>query len=164
MTQHDDKYALIGNHDDDNILSEFDSDLARLNREAEAILNSIRHENAAESLLRPCSPSVTSDDDDEDACNSKEDDMHDDDEMNDEILRLGSVVASLQQDLDNVANTVTDEFESPVASEPPNECKSAMDRNDRFTDWVTPSQRTCESTMGGEKMNAPLILANLLVW
>ena len=36
--------------------------------------------------------------------------MHDDDEMNDEISRLGSVVASLQQDLDNVAHTVTDEF------------------------------------------------------
>lgn len=163
MTQHDDKDALIGNHDDDNILFEFDSDLARLNQEAEAILNSIRHESsAAESLLRSCSPSVTSDD--EDACTSKEDDMHDDDEMNDEISRLGSVVASLQQDLDNVANTVTDEFESPVASEPPNECKSAMDRNDGLTDLVTPSKRTCESTMGGEKMNAPLILANLLVW
>jgi hypothetical protein len=39
-----------------------------------------------------------------------------------------------------------------------------MDRNDGLTDLVTPSKRTCESTMGGEKMNAPLILANLLVW
>lgn len=171
MTQQEDDACVVDHDKGDNILWEFDSNLARLNQEAEAILNSIRHESgASHQSLRRCETPVTSDDDNDDAYSNKEnDDLHDDDEMNDEISRLGSVVASLQQDLDKVAHVVTSEFgvsvvDSPVVSSPLQVLStSAIDSNDdtRMTDLVKPSRR---STMGRETMNVPLMLVNLLVW
>lgn len=160
---------VVDDGDDDNILSEFDSDLARLDSEAEAILNSIRNETS-ESRPRSETSSPMQESASDGGYSSspdEQDDMHDDDEMNDEILRLGSVVASLQQDLDNmnvdvatVTNTKKSTLESPVASAPP---LPESVESDAVVDLIQSKEQYSTGT-GGNEVSIPLVFVNLLVW
>lgn len=144
--------------DNDNIFSEFNSDLDRLDSEAEAILNSIRNEQVSETRSRSESSDVCSED-----ASGHDDDMHDDDEMNDEILRLGSVVASLQHDLDNmsvatVTSTVSTSLDTPAGS-PPHESFARVD----IMEFIQ-LKRLYGLGIGGQETNIPLIVVNVLVW
>jgi len=153
--------AVVDDADDDHIFSELNSDLARLDSEAEAILNSIRNE-VTETQSRSETSSINAS---EDACSSHDDEIHDDDEMNDEILRLGSVVASLQHDLDNMSvTTVTSAvstLDSPAHSPPPEGC--ARFGSDDIMEFIRTKQLYGPG-VGGQERNIPLILVNVLVW
>ena len=153
---------MVDDTDDDNIFSELNSDLARLDSEAEAILNSIRNEtNEARSRSETSSIHDAS----EDAWASHEGDMHDDDEMNDEILRLGSVVASLQQDLDTMSVTTltstVSTLDSPAGAPPPESIGGS--RADDLMEFIR-AKRLYGPGVGGKVTNIPLVVVNFLLW
>lgn len=161
-------------HDeDDHMFSQFNSDLARLDSEAEAILNSIRNEETSSETPSSCRSSspVIHDDSCSDECSSHEDEIHDDDEMNDEITRLESVVASLQQDLDitNIT-TVTSATLCPMSELPSSthvspcpESSKLISCSDGALNFIH-SKQLCSPRIGGMKMSVLLLLANVLIW
>lgn len=165
-----DPYAVVDDGEEDNMFSELSSDLARLDSEAEAILNSIRNEAASETSRQSRSDTsspVIPDDSDSESIRQDDGDMHDDDEMNDEILRLGSIVASLQQDLDTMSvTTVTSTvstLDSPSASRPSPENHYARFNRQQVLQFIH-SKKLYGPGVGGQATNVPLVVLNVLVW
>lgn len=145
--------SLVDN--DDNIFSEFDSDLARLDSEAEAILNSIRNEGSA-------SENSSVNDSSGDDCCSRADgsdpDDDDDDEMTDEILRLGSVVASIQRDMNKTSVNSVMSALSTVGS--PCTKKSLVKSQIEF---IRP-KRLCSLAPGGKGVSKLLLTTVAFIW
>lgn len=140
---------------DDNIFSEFNSDLARLDSEAEAILNSIRNEG---SESESSSVNDSSGDCGSQVDESDPDDDNDDDEMTDEIRRLGSVVASIQRDMNNTSvNSVINAL-STVGS--PSKEKPLVDNQVEF---IRP-KRLCGLVPCGQEASKLLLMTISLVW
>jgi hypothetical protein len=136
----------------DNMFSEFNSDLARLDSEAEAILNSIRNEKGERSE----SESSTLNDQSDNDCDSQDgSDLHDDDELTDELLRLGSVVASIQQDMEKMS--VNPEISQISAL-------SAAEHTPSKTNPPEVKSSQSKRVTGGQKASMLLLLSASLIW
>lgn len=138
---------------DDNIFSEFNSNLARLDSEAEAILNSIRNEGSESE-----SSSVNDSSGDDFGSQVDGSDPDDDDEMTDEILRLGSVVASIQRDINNTSVNSVMSALSTVGS--PYKKKPLVDNQ---IDFIRP-KRLCGPVPSGLGASKLLLMTTAFVW
>lgn len=174
--------AIMHHHDaddrDDSILAGFDSDLARLDSEAEAILKSIRNDDERNDTLGSDTPPARFENDSLSTCSHSEDDIMDDDEMNDEILRLGSVVASLQQDLDNMNDVLpppasmlsttsssadNDEKSVEQGSDVPHNGVPAIDKRSSILNFIL-TNNLYGPGVGGQEVKLPLVAISFVIW
>lgn len=143
-------YGSIGDDYDDDVAGILGEEMERLNNEADAILDSIRNEVANSS---------------EDDNASSDDYMSDDDyggemedEMNDEILNLGSVTANLRQDLDEVS------VESMASA-----LSNTNNNTYRYQPKILSGEFLREKQLygpgvGGSERNTPLLAFCVTVW
>mmetsp|Transcript_32742 Transcript_32742/g.54085 ORF Transcript_32742/g.54085 Transcript_32742/m.54085 type:complete len:185 (+) Transcript_32742:208-762(+) len=133
-------------------------EMQRLDDEADAILNSIRNETALS-------------DGDNDTDKDDYDDMSDDydptemeDEMNDEILKLGTVTATLKQDLDEIS------VESMTSAMSNRDSLAGKYRQSRSAlAWEDAAHFLREKQLygpgvGGSDRNTPLLVFTITVW
>eukprot|EP00542_Grammatophora_oceanica_P009584 CAMPEP_0194032904 /NCGR_PEP_ID=MMETSP0009_2-20130614/5749_1 /TAXON_ID=210454 /ORGANISM="Grammatophora oceanica, Strain CCMP 410" /LENGTH=207 /DNA_ID=CAMNT_0038673481 /DNA_START=85 /DNA_END=708 /DNA_ORIENTATION=- len=150
----------ITNDTDD--VSNFADDFQRLDSAADAIMDSIR----AELFAPPSETTSQPDAESSDGVLTADNHLHDEDEMGDEIMRLGNVIADLKQDLDNQSVTSMTSALSNLDDTPvryrykPSALSMGAEEAEKFIR----KNKLYGPGVGGDKPNTPLIAFTVVVW
>ena len=157
--------SIDDDDDDDEIAGMLGVDMQRLGEEADAILNSIRNESGASPEPSPSHPHSSRVDYDRD--NSDYDDDEVDDEINDEIMKLGSVTANLRQDLDEISVESMSSYMSQQQYARSGEHVYRYPRKSVALQEAANFLRQKQlygPGVGGQERNTPLLTFTLVVW